>query len=201
MVKIQPASLTKFTSSIQPQGSLKRCFGDSVQLNAIINSSTATKVKWNTGDTSLTIKAKNPGIYTLIVENALGCIDTDFVSVQFSSALSLELKKTDITCSGFKNGTIASVGGGGTLPYTYLWSHRDSNQVLQNLDTGTYTLRLRDIDGCEMTKSIDIKQPAPLDFSPELKNPYCIGVNDGEIKTNPAGGIPPYIITLSLIHI
>ena len=195
LVKIQPASLAKFTSSIQPQGPLKRCFGDSVQLNAIINSSTATKVKWNTGDTSLAIKAKNSGIYSLIVENALGCIDTDFVSVQISSALSLELKKTDITCSGFENGTIISTAGGGTLPYRYLWSHRDSNPVVQNLDTGTYTLRLQDIDGCEITKSIDINQPAPLDFSPELKNPYCVGVNDGEIKTNPAGGSPPYIIT------
>ena len=193
-VKIQPASLPKFASSIQPSGSIKMCFGDSILLNAIINSSTATKLKWNTGDTSLSILVKNPGIYSLQVENSLGCIDTDFVSVQFSTPLSLEFRKTDVTCHGLMNGSINTQMQGGTLPYSYLWSSGNTSPNLQNLDTGKYTLIVRDVDGCEISRSIRIMQPAALVFGQELKNPYCIGVNDGEIKTNPTGGSPPYTI-------
>lgn len=193
-VKIQPGSLPGFSSSIQPGGSLKRCFGDSIQLNATINSSTATKLKWNTGDTSVSIVVKSSGMYFLLVENALGCIDTDSIFVQFSPALSLNLKKVDVSCNGLKNGSISAQTQGGTLPYSFFWSNGNTSQNLQNLDTGIYTLRLRDVDGCEISNSVSIIQPASLVLSPELKNPYCIGVNDGEIKTNPTGGSPPYTI-------
>ena len=62
----------------------------------------------------------------------------------------------------------------------------------------TYSIIVRDTNGCEYTADKTISEPLPLSFSDSLSdyngfNISCYGEDDGEIYfQNPAGGNPPY---------
>lgn len=107
----------------------------------------------------------------------------------------------EIPCHGAANGQVSISATGGTPPYSYEWSHDptlDSNS-LSNLDTGSYTVIVRDALQFAITHNFTLTQPADsLSISSiNLYRPSCSNKNDGVLAFKINGGIPPYSIAVT----
>ena len=103
----------------------------------------------------------NPGTTIFSVLDVNGCIDTQYVVITEPTALNLSLVKSDVTCNGLGNASITSSGSGGLIPYLYSLNggtYQTSNSF-SALSAGTYTVTIKDINGCTYNKSVIIPNP------------------------------------------
>ena len=91
-----------------------------------------------------------------------GCSQTETYLIDEPSLLVIdEVDVIDVDCFGDDTGSITPSVEGGTAPYTYLWSNGDNNDVLENVESGTYDLTVEDFNGCiDVFTGINISQPA-----------------------------------------
>ncbi|WP_324024746.1 T9SS type B sorting domain-containing protein [Maribacter sp. BPC-D8] len=67
----------------------------------------------------------------------------------------------DVTCFGGNNGSISLAPSGGEAPYTYSvdgGTTFGSVSLFNNLTAGTYDVRVRDVNDCEVTLSVDVDE-------------------------------------------
>ena len=99
-------------------------------------------------------------------------------------------------CSG-PSGKIYITGQTGTSPYTYLWSTNEMTSSISGLNAGNYSVIVTDSYGCQITKSVvvkDVDPPSVLTIIP--MQPDCFQSN-GELSVFISGGTPPYYYLLS----
>jgi gliding motility-associated-like protein len=100
---------------------------------------------------------------------------------------------TDVICNGDCNGTITLNITGGTAPYNVSWDNGDVGQSIQGLCIGTYVATVTDAGGCVQTASFTVNEPAVLIPNISVTNQIaCSGDCNGEIESNPIGGVAPY---------
>jgi hypothetical protein len=99
-----------------------------------------------------------------------------------------------ISCAGANDGSIRinPVGNNGSV--TYNWSNGASGSSLSQLSAGTYYVTATDQNGCMVTKSIVLNDPAPITFTTTVQtnrfgfNIDCNGGNNGYIDVLTSGG-------------
>ncbi|HAF77333.1 MAG TPA: hypothetical protein DCG42_08420, partial [Maribacter sp.] len=67
----------------------------------------------------------------------------------------------DVTCFGGNDGSISLAPSGGEAPYTFSidgGANFGSVSLFNNLTAGTYDVRVRDVNNCELTLSVDVDQ-------------------------------------------
>ncbi len=139
----------------------------------------------STNDSLLNVCA---GVYNLEITDGAGCITTHTLTVSDSTAPSVTLTPTNITCNAQCNGSITSAVAGGTAPYTYLWvSTSNTTSSISGQCAGTYTLQVKDAAGCIVSQTANITEPAPMQLNPTIVNPDC-GLSNGSITLAPSGG-------------
>lgn len=107
---------------------------------------------WNPGQHSgPQLSGIKAGNYTVLVTDAANCVLTRRVQVEQPAPLSavITLQNTDATC----NGRIEAMPEGGTPPYSISWSNGSTDNLIDNLCAGVYTLSLSDGKNCQMVKS------------------------------------------------
>jgi gliding motility-associated-like protein len=141
------------------------------------------------------------GTYTVIVKDANGCTFTTSVTITNSSGpTALAVTSTNSTC-GAANGT-ATIGAvtGGVAPYTYSFNGSaftaTTNYTL--LAAGTYSVVVKDINGCTFTTSITIVNTAgPTALAVTSVNSTC-GIANGIINIGAVtGGTAPYTYSVN----
>ncbi len=93
------------------------------------------------------------------------------------------------------NGAIDITVSGGNPPYSYNWSNGSSNEDLNNLGTGQYSVDISDATGCSMNESFVINYDIPLtsvDLSGSSEDATCNQSCDGSIDLALVGGVQPY---------
>ena len=96
-------------------------------------------------------------------------------------------------CFGNGTGSIDLTVSGGVGPYTYAWSNNATQEDLQNLSSGVYTVVATDANGCTTTQTVTITQPqAPLALSTTQVNVLCFGNSTGSVNLTVTGGTAPY---------
>jgi gliding motility-associated-like protein/uncharacterized repeat protein (TIGR01451 family) len=137
----------------------------------------------------------DPGTTIYTVQDINGCLDTQYVLITQPSVLDLTLAGINVTCNGLSDGSISITGTGGTTPYQYNLNggtYQSSNSFT-GLSAGTYTVSIKDINGCTTSKSVVITQPNALTVSSTAKtNVDCKGNATGSITVAGAGGTTPY---------
>ncbi|SHG20556.1 T9SS type B sorting domain-containing protein [Flagellimonas flava] len=110
------------------------------------------------------------------------------------------VQTTEVTCNvpGFGEITATGDGGWGTYEYqliapdgtTVLVDYPNTNPIFQNLSTGTYTVNIRDLRGCEETTNVNLPLPTPITADIQVVQPLrCNNDNDGIIEAyGMAGG-------------
>lgn len=158
------------------------CRGDSsgaIELD-VIGGAPPYLYTWSNGQSSLSIDSLPAGIYALTVTDGAGCsrIFPSYTVEQPEAALML-LNDTvqPISCYGTDNGRLEVAFSGGAPPYSYEWKRNGDlltvmGDSLGGLPAGTYTLDVRDENGCERQYSWVLEEPDSLRASIELsENP------------------------------
>ncbi len=136
-----------------------------------------------------------PDTYTVYISDANGCGASGTQPVVVSSPAAItysSLDTTRLTCAGVPDGmiTVTGAGGGyGTYQYMVNGGVFQRDNVIRALAANTYTVTIRDDNGCTQTGTAVIKQPAPLTFSTISSTPQsCAEITDGTITLAKATG-------------
>ncbi|MFN3404863.1 MAG: gliding motility-associated C-terminal domain-containing protein [Cytophagaceae bacterium] len=170
------------------------CYGQSLgSANVLINSGASPyQYEWSNGTSDATVSGLSAGNYSVIVTDATACYKIINFTITHPDQLSLGLAPTNVNCHNAANGTIETTISGGVFPYSFNWSNGSGNEDLINLTPGSYSLTATDANGCQVSGSADISQPAVLELSSVETNPKCFGGNDGAIDLSVTGGVQPY---------
>ena len=108
--------------------------------------------------------------------------------------LTSAITATNSNC-GFSNGKTAATVGGGTAPYSYLWSNGVTTLSNFGILAGAYTFTVTDANLCKSVGSGLINDnTGPVVAILGFTNVSCFGGNDGAATTTISGGAAPYTI-------
>ena len=125
------------------------------------------------------------GSYTVTVTDSIGCEGTATLTLLDPPVMGLTSSSTDLNCNGDNSGTATATPTGGVPNYTYMWSTGSQASQLTNAPAGTHTVTVTDNNGCSMTSSVTLAEPAALVTS-------VMDNNDGTATATASGGTPGY---------
>ncbi len=134
------------------------------------------------------------GIHTVHLKDANSCIKDTNITITEPAKLLIGYTLTQPLCNGDANGTISISASGGTPTYQYALnsSSFSTSPVYTALSAGTYTLHLKDANGCTRDSIITLGQPAVLGVSLVVTNVLCNGNSTGSVTAAGTGGTSPY---------
>lgn len=134
------------------------------------------------------------GTYTVTVTDKNGCSTNKSITINnIGNNLSLSVEATAASC-GQKGGIWVTVGGG-VLNFNISWSGPSSgtfvastaNYRIENLTAGTYTVKVKDGAGCEVSKTVTVNDGGSnIGLALEATNATCNG--KGSIWATITGG-------------
>jgi gliding motility-associated-like protein len=205
-----PALNQGVTAFTYPSGTNISCFGlsdGSIDLT-VGGGNPGYTYLWNTGSTLEDLSGLPAGNYSVVATDVNGCtIPASIALIEPTILTELISSPTfiggnNISCFGFNDGSIDLTINGGNPGYTYLWNNGAITQDITALTTGTYDVTVTDLNGCQITSSIILTEPTPMDYSATLSI-YPGGFNvtgcadDGSIDLSVSGSIPGYFYVWS----
>lgn len=166
-------------------------------LNALPSGGTAAySYSWMPGgQTTSSVAAACPGVYTLIVTDANNCHDTQSVTVVNPLPIDIAIGSSPANC-GACDGTISIVPITGTPGYTYFWSPVVVGQGTPNASSvcaGLYDVTVTDANGCDSTFTIPMSNSSgPSGETVSTVDVTCNGSCNGSGSIVPIGGVVPY---------
>jgi hypothetical protein len=144
------------------------------------------------GQTTPGVTGLCPGQYIVTITDALGCIDRDTVVIIEPLVLNAVITNVAATCSTNCDGAATVLAGGGTPPYSYLWSNGATSQSVNNLCIGNYTVTVTDSLGCQITIPVSIVPVVNIVVNTTGTQISCFGACDGQATATAVGGTQPY---------
>jgi gliding motility-associated-like protein len=136
------------------------------------------------------------GQYTVEVKDIANCIQSETIIITEPAELLTISTTSDISCFGDANGAIITTTSGGTTPYVHSWmgpsTYTSILESISNLGPGNYDLDVTDVNGCLISSSHTIFEPAVLDAVTLVSNVSCNGGTDASLEITVAGGVLPY---------
>lgn len=174
------------------------CTVDKVKLEGKVTSP-ITNVSYNwmqngqviPGSNLLDPEIKQTGTYVLVVTDDLsGCTNTDSTIVSKDNNVPVSLEAEVLPPGCVLAGSIEVVnisGGSGPYQYSLNGGNYQSQNAFNSLKPGAYTVKIKDINGCELTQDLVI--PEPKEFEVEL--PTDITIEYGtDLQLHPILNIP-----------
>lgn len=149
--------------------------------------------RWSNGATTQDIVDVKAGRYSVQIKDANGCSDSLSAVINENPVLSSDAKVSNIKCYGQKSGAVDLTVDGGVGPYTYKWSNGAATQDVGGLQSGNYSVIIKDSKGC--IKNLDAQITEPPRFVASLesdRNLNCYGENSGAVNVKVSGGVTPY---------
>ena len=145
--------------------------------------------------TTVTATGLCAGDYTVTVTDALGCVETETVTISEPEELTaLVTATTAVSCFGEADGGGVIEAAGGTGTYTYdIGAGPVADGTFTGLAAGTYPITITDENGCEIIIDLIIPEPDLLEITAtDIVNVSCFGGSDGSITVIGAGGVVDY---------
>ncbi|WP_421823969.1 T9SS type B sorting domain-containing protein [Flagellimonas oceanensis] len=119
------------------------------------------------------------------------------ITIVQDDPLAITVTNTDILCSGESQAQITITASGGEAPYTYSIDNGATYQTsntFYNQPAGSYNIRVRDANNCEVTEIYSITEPITLSASAAVTAlAECYPGMGAEVRiTNAIGGTAPY---------
>ena len=139
------------------------------------------------------------GTYVSKVTDARGCTATKTATISQPALLTATLIDSNVRCYGSATGYIIITPAGGVTPYNYNWTQGVSTtDSALNIAAGSYTVTLTDANGCSLTKSATLTQPAQALSLTAVATPVlCYGQATGTITVAANGGTPGYNFSIN----
>ncbi len=176
-----------------------QCAGENVQLSVIVNNGTPPFFySWDNGLGAGQNHTVNPVVnttYSVTVTDSNGCTGESSVDV-FVTSLPIvnAFASPDIQCAG-EEVNLSAVGGGGTGPYFYNWSHglgAGQNHTVNPVITTTYTVTVVDDNGCSASNNVLVTvNELPTPSATANPSSQCAG-EDSDLSASAINGLPPY---------
>lgn len=145
---------------------------------------------WDDGASQVTATATGlaAGSYNCTVTDASGCSVVLTVTVANPAApAGTTTVDASPTCNGDSDGSATATASGGAAPYTYLWDDAaaQTTATATGLPAGTYNCTITDANGCSVSVSVTVNEPAVLGAT---------GTDgmDGTVTANATGGTAPF---------
>lgn len=145
-------------------------------------------VTFQPGNSFLNLAA---GLYTVTVKDVNGCSNIAQVTILNANGPTATYTKTDATC-GSNTGTITASGTGGAAPLTYSINGTtfQTNNIFAGVSAGTYTLTVKDANGCTNAVSVSIVAANAPTVVGIPASTFC-NTNNGSITAIGTGGTAP----------
>ncbi|HTL81376.1 MAG TPA: gliding motility-associated C-terminal domain-containing protein [Bacteroidia bacterium] len=191
----QPAALTSSTVAFSGYN------GYNVSCNGSSNGSADLTVNggvtnytynWSNGATTQDISSLTAGSYSVTITDANGCTTTSSVTLTQPSAMSASSTVTDILCFGNSTGAANLTPTGGVTPYTFNWSNGATTEDLSSLTSGSYSVTITDLNGCQFNSSVTLTEPTDLITSGIATDLTCFQNASGSINLSASGATPAY---------
>ena len=124
------------------------------------------------------------------------------IILETESDIEISSNISDVTCAGYNDGSIdITINGINTIPSFY-WTDENgnfisSNEDLNNLDSGIYTVTVSATGECDQSESFYIGTASAMSFSSSITNIDCYGNANGAITPNLTGGSAPFTYSWS----
>ncbi len=173
--------------------------GDGNYVYAVVADGTSP----NPGDfgASNTITVTGSGDYDVYVRDNNGiaafCEDSFDITLSQDAPLTLAITNTPILCSGSAEANLTITPSGGNAPFEYSINNGATYQAsadFANLAAGSYTIRVRDANNCEVSQIYTITEPLALSASAAVTELVeCNPSIGAEVRiTNAQGGSGTY---------
>lgn len=147
---------------------------------------------WSTGATGSSISNLPAGVYSVLIQDSLGCNNYYQINVGEPLVLTTTIGVTGVSCNQGSNGTLLAQVTGGTMPYSYSWSNAQTTAGVSGLAPGSYTVTITDGNGCTIQQTATLQNPPVLQLSVQHNNVLCKGTLTGSAVASVNGGAPPY---------
>ena len=149
---------------------------------------------WSNGATTTSITSIPAGTYTVIVTDNKGCTASSSVTVTATEAFNPSASIANVLCFGGSTGSITVTNANGVAPFQYSINGIDfqNSNVFNGLAAGTYTVTVKDVNGCTGFVIKTINQPTQIAVSQGSVQSTCVGSNTGSITIIVTGGSPSY---------
>lgn len=149
---------------------------------------------WNNSVASEDILNISAGNYSCTISDANNCqITVNSTINNLNGTLNISnIIVTNESC-GNTNGNINIITGGGTTPYSYLWSSGQTTEDLTNISGGNYTVTIHDAQGCSITNDVTVNNIAGTLAlgNTVITNEICSGSN-GSVNISVTGTQTPF---------
>ena len=134
-------------------------------------------------DVDSTLQNVGPGKYYIEVSNSKGCVTIDSIELFEPELFTIDLAMTEPECAGANGGTPGSIcvsPNGGAPGFTYSWNNEApiSQDCLDNISEGSYTLQVADGNNCKVDTIIVLTGPSEVDV--QIIDVGGISCNDGQ---------------------
>lgn len=136
--------------------------------------------------TTSTATALMAGTYNLTVTDSIGCTTVATLTLLDPPTMNLTNTSSNVNCAGDNSGSAMATATGGVPGYSYLWSNGQMTSQLMNAPAGTYTVSVTDANGCELTNTVTLTEPATAVSASVTDN------GNGTATANVTGGVAPY---------
>lgn len=143
-----------------------------------------------------------PGAYTVRIKDQKGCeANSSPVTItQPTVVVASAGTVVNVACKGTNTGSIQVVGAGGVGGYTYSLNGGafQASDSFTGLTAASYTIAVRDANGCVDSEVVTITEPTLLTASiASQTNVNCNGNSNGSVEVTGAGGVGPYMYSLN----
>ena len=150
---------------------------------------------FTSSDTNRGFSILKAGTYGIRVTDANNC-STGITQVYILEPTIAVLTATTSSETCSNNGIITANATGGYPPYSYSLNNNlyGPENVFSNLNPGSYTVYMKDSNGCVTTTLAEVKSSGINAVAGVLnvKDPICNGAKEGVITVEATGGLAPY---------
>lgn len=151
---------------------------------------------WSNGDTTQNSTNLFHGSYSVTVTDAMGCEQIMDYEIDIDAPYDVEATIENTACLDASTGNI-SLTLSPSDSYSFIWDNGDTTQNITNLESGTYTVSIKDTYGCEQLHSFEVFAPDELTLTAQLTHIGCDGGAHGAIDVEIEGGNSPYHLVWS----
>lgn len=132
------------------------------------------------------------GNNTVTITSNGSCVNVITFTLTEPAPLTAVASATNSNC-GQSNGKACVVVGGGTVPYSNLWSNGPTTLCNNSIVAGAYSFTVTDFNGCKAIASGLVNDIAgPVVAITSQTNISCFGGSNGAATTTVTGGVIPY---------
>jgi|GEM_PF-6466053 len=150
---------------------------------------------WTSAQAIPDFRGLGAGAYRVAARDMNGCEKDTTVIIHAPPGLNITASSVPVRCFGDKTGEIHAVASGGTPPYAYSinnWSGAQESPDFKGLGSGAYILAVRDRNGCQQQRAVNVEQPPELQGKLETVRNACAPGMTGAIHVSAAGGVGTY---------